>query len=382
MLNIQQFLVANTLDALKEQLGVNFKRHPKYPNLVHLSYDQIESPKDHPVVMECRGIVLDQNHDWRVVAFPFSRFANYGESWAAPIDWNTARVQSKLDGSMCTLFNYNGEWLVCTKGSPDAGGSVGDYNFTFADLFWQTFKKQGLDSINLDSSLCYIWELTSMYNRVVVRYQEDKLTLIGLRDILRGLQEIPVSTMAGIFPVVREWPLNNLDAVIAASQALDPVQEEGYVVVDGSFNRNKIKSPKYVLIHHMRDGFGQRRIIDLIRMGEGSEFLALFPEFQKVYNDTNGHILMYCQEVDAEYERIKHLTDRKAFAEAAKKSKNMSALMTFFNGQFATTWDYLFYNRWVHKKDGVETLGEYRHPAWKIEDIVGLKPDKPKNLEE
>ena len=115
MLEIQKFLQTALPEELTVQLGIKVKRHPKYPELYHFSYDQIESPKEHPIVHECRGLILNSQDNWKVVAYPFKRFANYGEGWAAPIDWSSARVQEKVDGSMIVLWYYQGEWNCSTK---------------------------------------------------------------------------------------------------------------------------------------------------------------------------------------------------------------------------------------------------------------------------
>lgn len=52
---------------------------------------------------ECRGLVLDEAKDWAVVAMPYTRFFNYGERWASCIDWATAKVFEKMDGSLMTM---------------------------------------------------------------------------------------------------------------------------------------------------------------------------------------------------------------------------------------------------------------------------------------
>jgi len=55
------------------------------------------------VVRECRGIILDETDNYRPVCVPFFKFGNYGEPYADDIDWNTARVQDKIDGSLINL---------------------------------------------------------------------------------------------------------------------------------------------------------------------------------------------------------------------------------------------------------------------------------------
>ena len=52
-----------------------------------------------PLVAECRGIILDEQDDWRVVSYPFDKFFNYNESKAAVLDWSQGvDVYEKLDG--------------------------------------------------------------------------------------------------------------------------------------------------------------------------------------------------------------------------------------------------------------------------------------------
>src|SRR5271154_4502894 len=101
MLNVQKFLRdGGTLDVLVEKFVLDIRRHPEYPNLVLLKYSQIDSPFSEEIVRECRGIILDQKNNWNVVCFSMLKFFNHGEGHAAPIDWSTAKVREKIDGSL------------------------------------------------------------------------------------------------------------------------------------------------------------------------------------------------------------------------------------------------------------------------------------------
>jgi tRNA splicing ligase len=77
MLALQEFLHAKGIDKLQSKLKINVYRHPTLP-LVGFKYNQIDSPRTHPVVRECRGIVLEDK-TWKLVAKPFNRFFNVGE---------------------------------------------------------------------------------------------------------------------------------------------------------------------------------------------------------------------------------------------------------------------------------------------------------------
>ena len=149
-LHVQRFLRQQPLNEIQEY-RVKHRRHGRFPNLVLLKYD-IKAPFGEPLVQECRGIVLDESDGWKVVSRAFDKFFNHGEGHAAPIDWSTARVQEKLDGSLAVMYHYAGEWHVATSGSPDASGVVqkagdrtaGAYgDRTFAQYFWETFAAEG-----------------------------------------------------------------------------------------------------------------------------------------------------------------------------------------------------------------------------------------------
>lgn len=139
MMQVQKFLrEGGTLSALLNTRAIKANRSAVHPSLVLLKYNQIDSPMADPIVQECRGVILDESDDWRVVSRSFSKFFNAEEVHAAPIDWSTAVVQEKLDGSLCVLYFHAGKWRVQTSGHPDAAGQVGGEPFTFADLFWKT----------------------------------------------------------------------------------------------------------------------------------------------------------------------------------------------------------------------------------------------------
>jgi len=333
-LEVQKFLAGRSLSDLLTQYSVKHKRHTKHPNLVLLKYDQIASPMGVPLVRECRGIVLDEANGWSVVARAFDKFFNHGEGHAAPIDWGTARVQDKVDGSLCMLYHYAGEWHVATTGTPDASGPVNLSGMTFAGLFWQTFRAMGLPLPDTDMAL--VFELTSPYNRVVVRHAEPRLTLLAARSKTMGWQELPVQNFADVYPVVREHPLNTLADVLGTFQTLDPLQSEGYVIVDGAFRRIKAKHPGYVALHHMKgNGAGptDKRLLEVIRSGESSELLAHFPEWSEAHARVSEAYEGLASELEAQYEEWKGIPVQKDFAMRAKDSRCSGALFSVRAGK-------------------------------------------------
>lgn len=360
-LKIQEFLRSYGSDhqkafgALKSQYGVDAKQSVKCPELYLFKYDQIESPMGSPLVQECRGIILNSLENWDVVAYPFRKFFNYGEGHAAKIDWSTARVQEKIDGSLMTLYHYEGEWLVATSGNPDAAGQVNGYPVTFYELFWRAWEAQKLSLDLCDPDFTYMFELTSPYNKVVVPHTELKITLIGVRvtnpDIDYNRDETLLKEgsfpedAVGIyfeFPRVQEFPLNSFEAIENSFAHIDGVHQEGYVVVDGNFNRVKVKHPQYVALHHLRDsmGGGVKSMVRILQANEGSEFLNYFPEFTGMYNEVKGKFETWIDGLDEEYDIIfedcnghRGKVNRKDFALKATQTRIPSYMFARLDGK-------------------------------------------------
>lgn len=353
-----------TLEKIQEYYGIYSKRHPKYSNLVQFGYDQIESAKSKfdPHVIESRGIILDEAKNWNVVAYPFNRFFNYGEGVSQfDIDWNTARVQEKVDGSLMIMYFYNNQWQVATRGSINASGNVGDNSFTFAELFWKIFTKQFDFSVinHLHPDFTYMFELVSKYNRVVCDHSENEgeLILIGIRNIFHEpYLEVPILLQKDLNPV-KSFSLASFDDVVKAAEALNPMQQEGFVVVDANFNRQKIKSPKYVLIHHLQDGFGPRRIVELIKLGEISEVLSYYPEYMKLYDDIENRINLLATESDADYITLnRDPLSRKEFALLATKTRNPGAMFAILDKKVNNSKEFIL-----------------RLPSERILQLIGVK---------
>lgn len=320
--------------------GIYAKRHPEYNNLVQFAYDQIESYayRHLSVTQISRGIILDENDNWNVICYPFNRFFNIGEGAAADIDAETMRVYEKVDGSLLTAYNYNGVWCVCTRNSPNAGGTVGDNPFTFGELFWSTFLKMGFTFSDLDIGCSYMFELVTPENMVVCSHVDSKLILLGVRN-----NETQEEYFPGLFQhlnPVREFPLKTFEDVVKASEELDPIEQEGYVICDGYFNRIKVKSPKYVALHHMISDFSIRNCIRLIKMGEESELFAYYPQYKDKYHVVKKKVEDYISQIESDKRWVDYnmdvngLTTQKDFAELALKTRNSGILFAIRKGEY------------------------------------------------
>ena len=81
-IEVQKYLREQGLESLKAEFKISDRRHQEFNNLVCLKYSQIESPMAAKIVQQCRGIILDEAHDWAIVSYPYDKFFNYGEGHA------------------------------------------------------------------------------------------------------------------------------------------------------------------------------------------------------------------------------------------------------------------------------------------------------------
>ncbi len=335
-LHTTAFLRGHGLDELARRFAVRGVRHPAYPSLVLLKYNQIDSPMAEPVVQECRGLIVDEAADWRPVSFPYTKFFNYAEPLAAPIDWSTARVYEKLDGSLVTLYRHADRWHVASRNVPDAGGAAGASGLTMADLFWRTFRGLGYALPPDDADRCYMLELLTPQNRVVVQHAAPRLVLHGVRQ-MSDLAELPPASAASLgWEVVGTHPLGTLDEILSAAAEIDPLAAEGYVVCDAAFHRVKVKAPRYVALAHLKDSLSPRRMLDVVRTNESAEFLSYFPELRPTYDVVKAKVDRLCDETDADYARLAGITDPRAFAAEALKTRWSSAVFAMRSGKAAT----------------------------------------------
>lgn len=265
----------------------NFKLKTRvYENKILLKYDQLESNMSLEEVQDCRGLILERD-TWKVMCLSFRKFFNHGEGNAATIDWNTARILEKVDGTMIQAYWDwdNNEWFAATTGTGEGEGEVNNkMGTTFNELFWSTLqKKYGVSSYMFNKNFTYVYELTTPYNIVVKPHSESSVTLLAARNneslIESDYDDLEYFAKFKGVPLIKSYDLNANDfgTLIRTFENM-PWSEEGYVVVDGNFNRVKIKNPAYVAVHHLKSKTAEHNILAVVKSNEIDEFAATFPE--------------------------------------------------------------------------------------------------------
>lgn len=363
MLAIQKYIKENGL--AKAILEFNLKTRV-YDTKVLLKYDQLCGPSlmAKPEVQECRGLVLEKD-TWKVMSLAFTKFFNSEEGNAHKIDWDTAHVLEKLDGSCIQVyFDWTKNvWFAGTTGTAEGEGEVNNkLGTTFNQLFWTTVKdKYNLDASKLTKGYTYVFELTTPYNIVVKPHGESSASLLTVRNV-ETLKEAPFDELTAIaeflgVPRVKSYDLNikNVGALLKTFENM-VWHDEGYVVVDANHNRVKIKNPAYVAVHHLKGKTAEHNIIAIVKTNEIDEFAATFPdrkdELYKLKANYDALVVKLNNVwVELQDRLPKNITpqEKKKFAEAVFEVcgkygvKNFTGLYFGLNdGKIASVQDFIF----------------------------------------
>jgi len=326
-----------------DAVAVKYKLTVKdYGHKVLIKYDQIDSPMSEEVVQDARGIILEKG-TWKVMSLAFRKFFNSAEGHAARIDWSTAHILEKLDGTLIQMYYdwVKKEWCAGTTGTAEADGEVNNkFGTTFADLFWNTIGKypgkfHGVGKMSatertvhlnqfLNSDFCFTFELTTPYNIVVKPHAESNATLLSMRNVTNLIElafiDVESTAVEIDVPIVKMFNINasNAGHVIATLEGM-PYTEEGYVIVDAEFNRIKIKNPTYVAVHHLKSRTSEHAIMEIVKTNEVEEFAATFPERHDEIFKLKENYDKLRDELHVTWEELKGRLPRNITKEESKK---------------------------------------------------------------
>ncbi len=323
MLETQSIIKNKGQEFLTEKLGITLNFHDD--GRVILNYSQLDSPKLHSAVRECRGLVLDSKNNWSLVARSFFRFFNWMEFYDEQKNflWEASHAQHKEDGSLITVYFYNGKWCVNTRNT-FGDGLVNNWDFSWESLVKSLLPKDFENK--LDQRYSYVFELCTKFNKVVRFYQEPKLYLLSMFDLTfnRELSLSEVDRYAEILGLVRPD--------VQFFQSIEDVEEyindlavsdssfEGVVLRDINNVRFKVKTATYLALHRMmgNSGFTPKNILPLVLANELDEVLCYFPEIEEKANKIKGLIDQWSKELSNLWFCYHDEDSRKKFAMAVK----------------------------------------------------------------
>lgn len=267
----------------------------------------IEADFYNPIVQEARGIIINVD-ELEVVCWPFRKFGNFNEPYVDTIDWESARVLEKVDGSIIKLwFNkITNNWQFSTNATISASDAPisGLFDINYMDLIKQAINYNQIPYDKLDKDTTYIFELVSPISRVVIYYYTTTLYHTGTRNNITGKEE--ELDIGIIKPKV--YSLNSLEDCCNAAKELNKtnseneVTNEGFVVVDKNYHRIKIKSPDYLIVHRIAENKVISKVdcIDMLinRREDIDKVIKAYPSLT--------HIVRY---YDYKLEELKHSAD-------------------------------------------------------------------------
>jgi RNA ligase len=233
------------------------------------------------VTTKCRGIIFNTETD-EIVARPFEKFFNLGtanmpetepEQWVHCVgkrQWmlNSPEVWEKMDGFLCTLYEYKGKAYIASKGSfhsTHAKWATAWYREqmgTFYHGAWPTGYTPVFEGIC--SSL-----------RIVVGYEFEGLVLLALVNNETGEELNRESTKAWAVEYEFRTPSDfNFDWREAQSKSMNPetTNVEGYVLVwrrpGQTPFRLKVKYVDYLRLHRMVSGVSAKAIYNCLAGNE------------------------------------------------------------------------------------------------------------------
>lgn len=271
-----------------------------------------------------RGLILNKDTG-EVVARPFDKFFNWGESGRYPIGTQVARITEKMDGSLGILYRHNGEYRIATRGS-----------FTSQQALNATKLLQERYALGmLKDSLTLLFEIIYPENRIVVNYGNTrKLVLLAARDRFTGeyLEYdvlVAASNLFG-FDVVPSYAFSDIDAVLATCPDID---HEGYVfeMTDGS--RWKIKGDKYRKLHAIISHISFNHVLDAMIEGVWTEYRSVVPE--EYWTEVDGYHAEINAFVSQTLDKLKlpamTFESRKEFAQYITQTQPRELQRFFFN---------------------------------------------------
>ena len=252
-----------------------------------------------PLCREARGLMLYNDSpvvcedlQWTVACQKFNKFFNFQQLEADSIDWSSAKILEKVDGSIVAAwFDLIAErWRFATNNVPFAElASIDGMSLSgvknFNDLIIKAISATGIPNLfsYLDCHVVYIFELVSPYTRIVVHYPTEKLYFLSERNLFTEKEQNRNEELLKYFDKPIEYSALNLADCKNIVKEFN-YEQEGLVVCDKDYHRIKIKSEDYLRVFKIRGeaGFNEERALELVLNDQQDDASSLFPEYKKI----------------------------------------------------------------------------------------------------
>lgn len=315
---------------------------------------------------KCRGLIVEDTG--QIVGRCLSKFWNFsehtsGRSYAKPLPDEAFQIFAKQDGSLGTVFFYDDQWHVATKGSFHSEQAKWATRYIRAATgTGETIEGLvGHDFDPLNKQKTYVCEIVYPTNRIVVNYGSlETLVLLTVLDNETGEEEFTEEhklEWGWIGDVVQEFDPNSLsvaelqelaDENVLLANGLDEQDRvvtgtdmEGYVVRFRNGTRVKVKGTDYLRLHKVLTNCTERSVWEVLSSGGSfDEFLADVPDefYTWVTKVTLGLSTEHDRLINEAREDFRYFreqngdSDKKTFAEYALRQPSPSALFMLWDG--------------------------------------------------
>lgn len=307
----------------KAPYNLIIKNDPDFYGLYLFKYNQFESDMNNIICQEARGIIIDVLcYPSRIVCHSFDKFFNYGEEQGKEallnFDWSNYSFQEKRDGSLLRMWYYDGKWNISTSGTIDAFKATIDIPSnpykSFGHMFKEIFDSYEETTSNMIKEYVYSFEMTSPNNKIVVDYNHDELTLIGVRNLLNNKELNPRDhNPFENIKTSQMWFYKDIN------EALNKINQksnfEGLVLCDKYFNRVKIKTDEYLTLAKITDATSSDRgILKLILENKIDDLNINIPHILQRIDLIKSYIKNEIEAINNAINSIDYSQDRKSIA--------------------------------------------------------------------
>lgn len=256
-------------------------------HVVHLKYDnrKMFEMKWNPYVMKTRGLVLDFQKE-KLVMYPFDKFFELDEQPGSKLSdvkkatydhGEDAEVTEKIDGSLIITRFHEGDFLVASSGALQGQHVNIAKSILEKDAELRRF-------IQDHSSLTIILEMKNTKFRQLVKYNEDSLTIIGMRNMdtlsLLSRREMIAITDGYKVQMAPSYSLT-IEQMLKTMEDPNSSEMEGYILRVGDL-MVKMKTKNFILANRFM-GDSARNFNMLIESFNENRIAAIAPMISDEY---------------------------------------------------------------------------------------------------
>lgn len=309
------------------------------------------------VTVQCRGLITE-NTTGKILVRPFKKFFNYEEVVGKnliPTKGDYVYIQEKMDGSLGILFNYEGEWIMATRGSFTSEQAIKGLEIVKSNYFLKSWLTQYV----------YLVEIIYPDNRIVVDYKgKERVVFLSvvINEGFSGWQptdepELHWVTANSILSCVgvpnkdivkTEQHFNFSDDLYRSLKEKNKTNKEGFVLKFFPSNfRMKIKFEDYVRLHKIMTNFSTRNVWETLSNGEDliASLVDVPDEFYDKIKNYSDELKSQFETLEREYKWIFKILNRSiievynvpkekqraVFAQYAKNYKHPSLLFNMLD---------------------------------------------------